>query len=190
MSCKGIPWEWLWYFWEHVGAPGRTFGAPGSTWECRRQVGEHLESQWSSLEKTTLSLGILLVCLEIIATTYCSTIVKTHEFNLYSYRYIYVSNCLFLSRATHLDMLYLDGLQVVLESDLWCTWKWRLSELRDTLQSHDQASLEMCLEVVKKLIWRFTWRPWSTDHRDALQDHDWPRLEVHCEDMPGRSWRL
>jgi hypothetical protein len=36
-------------------------------------------------------LGTLLVCLEIIATTYHSTIVKTHVFSLYSHLCIYVS---------------------------------------------------------------------------------------------------
>ena len=37
------------------------------------------------------SLGMLLVCLEIIATTYRSTIFKTYAFGLYSPLCIYVS---------------------------------------------------------------------------------------------------
>jgi len=52
--------------------------------ECRQHVWEHLEPQRSSLGKTTSSLGTPLLRLEIIATTYHSTIVKTHVFSLYS----------------------------------------------------------------------------------------------------------
>jgi len=44
-------------------------GAAASTWD-------HGESLWSSLGKAS-SLGMLLVRLEIIATTYHSTIFKT-----------------------------------------------------------------------------------------------------------------
>jgi len=62
-----------------------------SNWERRRQAWEHLESQYSSLGKTTSSLGTLLVHLEIIATTNRSTIFKTHVLSLYSHLCIYVS---------------------------------------------------------------------------------------------------
>jgi len=57
--------------------------------------------------KTTSSLGTLLVRLEIIATTYRSTIFKTHVFSLYPHLCIYI--------ATHLHTVYLDWLQAVLE---------------------------------------------------------------------------
>ena len=83
---------------EFLGAPATSLGAPGSTWEhwqqtweSRRQVWEHFESQLSSLGKTTFSLGMLLVRLEIITTTYRSTIFETHVFSLYSHLCIYVS---------------------------------------------------------------------------------------------------
>jgi len=83
--------------------------------ERRQQVWKHVKSQWSSLGKTS-SLGMLQVCLEIIATTYRSTIVKTHVFRLYTHLCIYVSMYLRIYIATHLQMIYLDKLQAVLES--------------------------------------------------------------------------
>jgi hypothetical protein len=55
---------------------------------------------------------MLLVRQEIIATTYHSTIFKTDVFSLYSHLCIYI--------ATHLHTVYLDWLQVVLESNSRC----------------------------------------------------------------------
>ena len=80
-----------------LGAPTTSLGAPPITVE-------------QSVK--TSSLGTLLVRLEIIATTYRSTIFKTHEFSLYSHLCIYI--------ATHLHTVYLDCLQAVLESNLRC----------------------------------------------------------------------
>jgi hypothetical protein len=62
--------------------PGSPEDKPESTWKRQRQ---------SSLGKTTSSLGTLLVRLEIIATTYRSTIFKTHVFSLYSHLSIYIA---------------------------------------------------------------------------------------------------
>jgi len=83
--------------------------APGSTrecrqqawkrrqqvWERRQQVRERRQQDWEHLGapritvkqsgKMTSSLGMLLVRLEIIATTYHSTIFKTHVFGVYSH---------------------------------------------------------------------------------------------------------
>ena len=95
--------------------PGSAWERQRQTWERRRHVWEHLESQWSSLGKTTSSLGTLLVRLEIIATTYRSTISKTHVFSLNSHLYIYI--------ATHLHTVYLDRLQAVLDCNSRCTRK-------------------------------------------------------------------
>jgi hypothetical protein len=58
---------------------------------------------------------MLLVRLEIIATTYRSTIFKTHVFSFYSHLYIYI--------ATHLHTVYLDWLQAVVESNSRCAGK-------------------------------------------------------------------
>ena len=104
------------------GKPGSADDKPGSTrecweqtWERRRPVWEHLESQQSSLGKATSSWATLQVRLDIIATTYHSTIFKTHVFSLYSHLCIYI--------VTHLHTVYLDCLQAVLESNLRCTCK-------------------------------------------------------------------
>jgi len=95
---------------EHLGAPERTLGAPGSTWKCRRQVWEHLTSRESNLGKTSCSLGMLFVRLDIIATTYHSMIIKTHVFSWYPDLCIYI--------ATLLHTVYPDGLQSVLGGNL------------------------------------------------------------------------
>jgi hypothetical protein len=116
-GCTG---EYLGALATGLGAPTTSLRVPGSidnihgsTWEHQRQVWEHLTSEQSSLGKTTSSLGMLLVPLEIIATTSRSTIFKTHVFSLYSHLCIYI--------ATHLHTVYLDWLQVVLESTSKCT---------------------------------------------------------------------
>jgi len=83
---------------EHFGS---TWERPRQVWERRRHVWEHLKSQYSSLGKTPSSLGTLLVRLEIIATTYHSTIFKTHVFSLYSHLCIYVSMYLYSYPSTH-----------------------------------------------------------------------------------------
>jgi hypothetical protein len=57
---------------------------------------------------------MLLVCLQIIGTTYRSTIFKTHEFSVYSHLCIY-HLCIYI--ATHLNTVYQDWLQAVLTSD-------------------------------------------------------------------------
>ena len=126
------------------------FGALGSTRERWQQVWEQLESQWSSLGKTS-SLETPMVCLEIIATIHRSTIIKSHVFSLYSHLCIYI--------ATHLRMVYLDWLQAALESNPMRTWKWWSSQLSNTLQGLDRVRLEMHLEVVIQQVWRYTWRP-------------------------------
>jgi len=154
MAGTGVRWEWLWLVWKHICPAENALVAPRSTWERRRQDWEHLESQQSSLGLT--SLGLLLVRLEIIATTYCSTIDKTLVFRLYSHPRIYVSTYICIYIATHLHTIYLDWLQAVLGGNSRCPWKWWSSELRDTLWGHDWASLEMHMEAVIEHIWRYT----------------------------------
>jgi len=152
-----------------MGAPGSADNKPGSAWERLRQAWELLESQYSSLWKTSSSLETLLVRLEIIAPTYHSTIFGTHVCSVYSHLCIYI--------ATHLHTVYLGWLQAVRECNSRCAWKWRPSELRDTLQSHDRTSLEMHLEAVNNCRWRFTWRLWSSKfgdmHLEAIIEQVW-----------------
>jgi len=167
--------ENVWCTWDYLGVPVTRLGAPttslgaptttlevqttrlGSTWE-------HLKSLWSILCKATSFLAMVLVRLEIIATTYCSMIFKTHVFSLYSHLSIYI--------ATHLHTVYLDWLQVLLESNSRCAWKCQSSELTNKLQGRDRASVEMHLAGVIECIWRYTSRLWLSDLTDARWDHD------------------
>jgi hypothetical protein len=82
--------------WEQLGAPAFSLGAPMTSLGAPRMTVEQSG-------KTTSSLGTLLVRLEIIATTYCSTIVNTHVLSLYSHLYVYI--------ATDLHPVYLEWLQ-------------------------------------------------------------------------------
>jgi len=86
-------------------APGSANNKPRSAGDKSGSTSNQSRAIW---EKTTYSLGMLLVRLEMIGTTYHSTIFKTHVFSLYSHLCIY--------RATHLHTVYLDRLQPVLES--------------------------------------------------------------------------
>jgi hypothetical protein len=139
--------------------PGSTREHPLQVWEGQRQSWKHLAAPATSLGAPQItveqlgkgsSLGMLLVCLEIIATTYCSTSFETHVFSLYSDICIYI--------ATQRHTVYRVRLQAVLVSNSRGTGQWQLTELRDTLQGRDRASLEMPLEVVIECIWRYTWR--------------------------------
>jgi len=108
--------------------------------------------------------------LDIIATTYHSTIFKTHVFSFYSHLSIYI--------ATHLHTVYLDWLQAaVLENNSRCASKWQLTELRHTLWGCDRASLEMHLKAVIERIWRYI------GGRDPVNS------EIHSEIMTERVWR-
>ena len=89
--------------------PGSIWERRGQTWDHRREVWEHLKSQQSSMGKTTSASATRQVSLEIIATTYRSTICKTHVFSLYSH--------LCINIVTHLHTVYLNCLPAVLESN-------------------------------------------------------------------------
>ena len=127
--------------------PGNTWERWRQTWGRRQQVWEHLESQQRSPGKITSSLARMQVRLNMISTTYRSTIIKTHVFSFDSH--------LCTDIVTHLHTVYLDCLQAVLESNSRFAWKWRSSEPRDTLQSRDGA----CWEIHLKAATMRTWRP-------------------------------
>jgi len=91
-----------------LGTPGRAGDKPGSTGKSG-STSNHSRAVWPNHPS---SLATLLVCLEIIATTYRLTIFETHVFSLYSHLCIYI--------ATRLHMVYLDCLQAVLESKSRC----------------------------------------------------------------------
>jgi len=85
-------------------------------------------------------LPLLPVRLEIWASTYRSTIFKTHVFSICSHASI--------NRATHLLTVYLAWLPAVLESCSRSPCQTQSSKHRDALQGCDRASLEMQLEAV------------------------------------------
>ena len=74
--------------------------------------------------------------------------------------------------ATHLHTVYLGWLQAVFERNSRCAWRWWWSELRDTLQGRDRASMEMHLEAEIEWTQRCTWRLWCSEFGDALGGHD------------------
>jgi len=165
-------------------------GKSGSTSNhCRAVWEQHLLWQcWRCAWNSAGVTGMIQESMEIIATTYRSTTVKTHVFTLYSHLCNYVSIYLCIYKATHLHMIYLDLLQVVLESNSRCAWKWQSSELRQTGRCRDWACLEMHWEAVIAHMWRLTERPWSTEIRDGLRDRDRPTLLKHQVAMIIRSW--
>jgi len=77
--------------WKHLGAPATNVGAPatnlGAPASCLGAPRITVEQSG----KNNIFFGNAAVRLEIIATTYRSTIVKTHVFSLYSHLCIYVS---------------------------------------------------------------------------------------------------
>jgi hypothetical protein len=87
------------------------------------------------------------VRLEIIATTYRSTMFKTHVFSLYSHLYIYVS-------------IYIRY--------IWTGWRRWFREIRGAPEDDDRVNSEIHLEAVIEQVWRCTWRPRSSELRDAL----------------------
>jgi len=75
-------------------------------------------------------------------------------------------------------------LEAMIERVWRCTWRPRLSELRDAQGGHDRARLEMHFQVVIERVWRRTWRPRLSELRDALggrDQRDRASLEMHCE---------
>jgi len=63
-----------------------------------------------------------------------------------------------------------------------CTWRPRLSELRDALgdrNRRDRASLGMHFDAVIERVWRCNSRPRLSELRDTLQGRDRASLEMY-----------
>jgi len=133
---------------------GSTWERRRQTWERRRHVSEHVNSQLRSVGKTTSSFGMLLVRLEIIATTYRSMIFKTHVFSLYSHLCIYVSIKLPIETRYN-----------------WTGCRRSLEQFR------------VCLKMMIEWTQRYTQRPSSSEFRDALGGDNRAYLEIHLEAM-------
>jgi hypothetical protein len=119
-----------------LGAPGRTWGWQQPAKECRhqalerlgalvtclesprticepqQQVWEHLQSQYSTLGITSFSVGTLLLCQDIIATTYHSMLFQIDVISLYSHLCTYI--------ASHLHTVYLNCLPAAIVCNLQC----------------------------------------------------------------------
>jgi len=93
--------------------------------------------------------------------------------------------CIYI--ATHLHTVYQDWLQVVLVSNSRCGWEWRSSELRDTLQGHDQASFEIHLQADIQCTQRYTWRPWLSNFGKAVRGQDRVNSKIHSQAVQTRS---
>ena len=70
----------------NLGAPGSADHKPGSADHKPRSTSYHCRA----VSENIIFFGNTAVCLVIIATAYCSTIFKTHEFSFCSHSCIYV----------------------------------------------------------------------------------------------------
>jgi hypothetical protein len=104
-------------------------------------------------------------------------------------QFVFVSIYLCIYIATHLNTVYLDWLQAVLQSNSRCAWKWWSSELSDKIWGCDRVSLEMHVDATIERIWRNTWRQWSHENWDGHQDRDRATLEIHLEAVIKPVWR-
>jgi len=114
--------------------------------------------------------------------------------------------------ATYLHTVYLDWQHAMIVGNSRCTWRWRSSELSDTLRGHDRASSEMHLEaemewtegctgrpwsselemhLETEIEWTHicTWRLWSSEFGDAIGDRERVNSEMHWEAVIERVWR-
>jgi len=172
-------------------------GAPRSTWERQEQAWEHLGAPTTSFGVLATNLGAPQITVEqsgkkIIFFGNAASAPGKHScyssFNdceIWCTEFVFWSMYICIYIATHLHTIYLDLLQVVLESNSRCAWRWVSSELRDVLRGLDGASLDIHLDAIMVR----TWRPWSSELRDALLGHDWVSLEMHLEAVIEWVWR-
>jgi len=104
-----------------------------------------------------------------------------NDFQTLCIQFVFSSMYLCIYIATYLHTEYLDLQHAVIESNSWCAWRWRSSELRDTLPGRDRASLKMQLEPEIEWTQRCTGRPWLSKFGDAIGDWDWVNTEMHWE---------
>jgi len=144
-----------------------------------------------------------------------STSNHSHVYSLYSHPCIYVAMYLYSYSSTHgisglaavcriytprhpvhlrypcISVQPQSLLEDILDRvRLRCTWRRRLSELRDSLGDWDWVNSEMHLEEGIKRVWRCAWRPWSCElagrNRASLKIY----LEAVMEPVWRYTWRL
>jgi len=125
-------------------------------------------------------------CLEMLNHSYY---LSFNNFQNLCIQFVFSSMYLCIYIATYLHMVYLDWQHAVVVSNSRCAWRWRSSELRETLRGRDRASLEM--QLVTEIEWtqRCTERPWLSEFGDALGGCDRVSVEMHFEAMIERGWR-
>jgi len=145
---------------------------PGSTWQCRQHVWEHLESQ-SCIQFVFSSMYLCIYIATHLHTLYLDWLQAVLESN---------SRCAWKWRASELrdilrgrDRASLEmHLEAVIERDWRCTWRPCSCELA----SHNRASLKTHLEAVIERVWRCTWRPWSREIGPVLGSGRWTAPRV------------
>jgi len=141
---------------------------------------------------------MLLVSLDIIATTYRSTIFKTHVFSLYTHLCIYVCMYLYSCPSTH----HISGLaagcaweQFEVCLKMMTGWTQRYTPRMwsslsgDVLRGGMVESLVIHLEAVIHCTLRWTPRSWSTEFGDALRGCSRAIVEIHLEAVIKWVWR-
>jgi hypothetical protein len=119
--------------------------------------------------------------------------------------------------SSHSDGVNLEIYLETVMGHVWrSTWRRKLSELRETLRGHkeatseammvrtvmewssklgdalaghDRVNSEMHLAAVIEQVWRCTGRPWFSKFGDALGGRDRATLEIHSEAIIDRDWR-
>ena len=140
------------------------------------------------------------MCLEIIATTYRSTIFKTHVLSSYSHLCIY--------KVTHLQTVYLNWRQAVLKQFEVClkmmidwtqrytlrpywsefgdaVWMRQFSIFGDILGGRRRVNLEMQSKIMIEGGWRYTWRLCSSE----CGGRNCTSWEILLEAVIERVWR-
>jgi len=89
--------------------------------------------------------------------------------------------------SSHHDRVIIEMYPDTMIEQVWrCTWRRRLSELRDALWGSNRATLEAMI------VW--TRRLWWNEFGDALEGRDWVTWEMNLEAVIERlrryTWRL
>jgi hypothetical protein len=125
---------------------------------------------------------MLLLCLEIITTTYLSTIFE-HSYIQFVFSFLYLYRYL----STHSISGWMQG---VLESNSQCAWKSQSSKPRDSPPDRDQARLDTHGDVEMLQHPRYTQRTTSRTLEDALGGLHPVSLELYYWKAGiGEVWR-
>jgi len=136
-----------------------------------------------------LQLSVVKLFTQCLAMLNHSYYFSFNNFQNLCIQFVFSSMYLCIYIATYLHTVYLDWPHAVIVNNLRFAWRWRLSELRNTLRGRDLASLEMQLETEIEWTQRCTGRPWSIEIGDAPGGHDRANVEMHFEAVIEWVWR-